>query len=382
MQSNPIDSTRSRELPVLDERAVECFQQCIAGEGNKRLHHDKDSGQMSFLSRERGSCEPSHEDHCNYTYSRPIQHCVCWHQRDDVEYATSMGAGVGECDTLCRECTGRQNGVASMVARTAESGGHNRAYPGRVSVLEVRSTCSLPSEADAVLDYLRTSGIESGQDHVKCDRDLPSYEQFVYALLAIKCVAEPQTDKQAIASGEAAQWVKAMASEIQYHEDNETRKYGIDYTEIFASVVRMEIIRLLLALAAAMDWEVEQMDVKSAFLNGYLDEEIYMEQPVGYVQRGKECHVCVLRKSLYGLKQAPRVWYYTFYEVMIAEKLIRLVKGHCVFVKTRGGEICIVVVDVNNLLVIGTKPFVAEIKEILKRRFQMTDLVRVSYLLR
>ncbi|GMF42807.1 unnamed protein product [Phytophthora fragariaefolia] len=218
---------------------------------------------------------------------------------------------------------------------------------GRVSALEVPSTCALPSEEDVVLDYLRTSGMESRQDHVKCDRDLPSYERFVYALLAIKYVTVPPIYKQAIASGEAAQLGKAVDSEIQSHEDNETwvlvlrpkglnvlkngwvyvikyksdgsvdrfkarlvikgflQKYGIDYTEIF--VVRMEILRLLLALAAAMDWEVEQLDVKTAFLNAYLDEEIYMEQPVGYVQRGKEDHVCVLRKSLYGLKQAPRV---------------------------------------------------------------------------
>ncbi|GMG17822.1 unnamed protein product [Phytophthora fragariaefolia] len=117
LQSNPIASTRSRELPVLDERAVEWFQQFIADEVNKRLHNDKDSGQMSFLSRERGSCVSSHSNHYNYKYSRPIQHCVRWRQRNNAEYATSMGAGVGECETLCRECTGRQNGVASMVAR-------------------------------------------------------------------------------------------------------------------------------------------------------------------------------------------------------------------------------------------------------------------------
>ncbi|GMF52856.1 unnamed protein product [Phytophthora fragariaefolia] len=193
-----------------------------------------------------------------------------------------------------------------------------------------------------------------------------------------------------------------MDSEIHSHEDNETwyksdgsvdrfkarhvikgflQKYGIDYTEIFAPVVRMEIFRLPLALAAVMDWEVEQMDVKTAFPNGYLYAEIYMEQPVGYAQRGKEDHVCGFRKSLYGLKQAPRVWYYTFYGVMIGEKFIRLVKGHRVFIKPRGSEFCIISVYVEDLLVIGTKSFVAEIKEILKRRFEMTDLGRVSYLL-
>ncbi|KAE9280413.1 Retrovirus-related Pol polyprotein from transposon TNT 1-94, partial [Phytophthora rubi] len=495
LQANPIDPTQPHGLPVLDERAVEWFQQFIAEEVNKRLHQDKDSGHMSFLFCERASGEPSLIPSYKCNHQKPSQHCVCCRLRQDAVYATSMGDGVGQCETLCRECTGRQDIVASKVARTVESGGHNRAYPGRqgtvleqtslavcdqtkvsgrqrckrrradrllneqalvdaqrdsdqvkrrgrscmccyedegavallaragVSALDVEPTCALPSEEDAVLDYLRTSGIETKQDPVTSDKDLPSYEQFVYALLAIKYVNEPQTYKQAIASGEAAQWGKAMDCEIHSHEENATwvlvprprgrnilknrwvyvikykpdgsvdrfkarlvikgflQKYGIDYTEIFAPVVRMEILRQLLALAAAMDWEVEQMDVKTAFLNGFLEEEIYMEQPVGFVQPGKEDHVCVLKKSLYGLKQAPRVWYYTFYEAMMAEGFVRLIKDHCVFIKTRGKEICIFSVYVDDLLVIGSKAFVSEMKDILKRRFQMTDLGGVSYLL-
>ncbi|KAE8910600.1 hypothetical protein PF005_g1509 [Phytophthora fragariae] len=113
------------------------------------------------------------------------------------------------------------------------------------------------------------------------------------------------------------------------------------------------------------------MDVKTAFLNGFLEEEIYMEQPVGYVQQGKEDHVCVLRKSIYGLKQAPRVWYYTFDEVMRAEGFVRVIKDHCVFIKTRG-EICIISIYVDDLLVIGSKAFVSEMKDILKRRYQIS----------
>lgn len=87
------------------------------------------------------------------------------------------------------------------------------------------------------------------------------------------------------------------------------QKYGVDYEEIFAPVTRLETVRLLLALAAQNDWKVHQMDVKSAFLNGYLEEEIYVEQPPGYVKIGEENKVCRLKKTLYGLKQAPRVWY-------------------------------------------------------------------------
>lgn len=82
---------------------------------------------------------------------------------------------------------------------------------------------------------------------------------------------------------------------------------GVDYIETFASIAKMNSIRLTLAIAAAHGWDVHQMDVKSAFLHGDLDEEIYMEQPQGFIQ--DTSLVCRLRKSLYGLKKAPRAWY-------------------------------------------------------------------------
>ena len=83
---------------------------------------------------------------------------------------------------------------------------------------------------------------------------------------------------------------------------------GIDYTETFAPVAKMNSIRLVLSLAASYKWEVHQMDVKSAFLHGDLHEEIYMEQPPGFIHNNSSL-VCRLKKSLYGLKQAPRAWY-------------------------------------------------------------------------
>nr|KYP55961.1 Retrovirus-related Pol polyprotein from transposon TNT 1-94 [Cajanus cajan] len=84
------------------------------------------------------------------------------------------------------------------------------------------------------------------------------------------------------------------------------QKKGIDYDEVFSPVTRMESIRLLISLAAQKQWPILQMDVKSAFLNGVLKEEVYVEQPLGYMKRGDEKKVLRLRKSLYGLKQAPR----------------------------------------------------------------------------
>uniref|UniRef100_H3G5D2 Reverse transcriptase Ty1/copia-type domain-containing protein n=1 Tax=Phytophthora ramorum TaxID=164328 RepID=H3G5D2_PHYRM len=82
------------------------------------------------------------------------------------------------------------------------------------------------------------------------------------------------------------------------------QEYGIDYNEIFSPVIRMEVLRLLLTIAALLDFEIHQMDVKTVFLNGTLEEEIYMAQPEGFKVPGKEHLVCKLLRSLYGLKQA------------------------------------------------------------------------------
>ena len=83
---------------------------------------------------------------------------------------------------------------------------------------------------------------------------------------------------------------------------------GIDFEEVFAPVARLESVRLLLALAAHRGWSVHHMDVKSAFLNGDLQEEVYVIQPPGFIVTGKEHKVLRLHKALYGLRQAPRAW--------------------------------------------------------------------------
>eukprot|EP00253_Pinus_taeda_P001525 PITA_01525 len=94
------------------------------------------------------------------------------------------------------------------------------------------------------------------------------------------------------------------------------QKKGIDFDEIFSPVVKMTSIRTILSLVAAEDLHLEQLDVKTPFLHGDLEEEIYMQQPQGYEVKGKEKLVCRLKKSLYGLKQAPRQWYLKFDKFM------------------------------------------------------------------
>ena len=91
------------------------------------------------------------------------------------------------------------------------------------------------------------------------------------------------------------------------------QEYGVDFDEIFSLVVKMTTLRFMLRVMAADNLDLIQLDVKTTFVHGDLQEEIYMEQPKGFVATGQELHlVCRLKKSLYGLKQAPRQWYKKF----------------------------------------------------------------------
>lgn len=111
---------------------------------------------------------------------------------------------------------------------------------------------------------------------------------------------------------------------------------GIDYEEVFAPVTRLEMVRLLLELAAKQDWEVHHLDVKSAFLNGILLEEVYISQPKGYAKKGHEGKVYKLLKALYGLRQAPRAWYSRLNQYLLQLGFVKCLFEHAVYIKKEG----------------------------------------------
>ena len=111
------------------------------------------------------------------------------------------------------------------------------------------------------------------------------------------------------------------------------QEYGVDFDEVFSPVVKMTTLRFLLGVVALEDLELLQLDVKTAFLHGDLDEEIYMEQPQGFASPGREHLVCRLCKSLYSLKQAPRQWYRTFDEFVQSLGFLRSDEDHCLYSK-------------------------------------------------
>ena len=155
-----------------------------------------------------------------------------------------------------------------------------------------------------------------------------------------------------------------------------SQRKGIDFDEIFSPVVKMSSIRVVLGLVASQDLEIEQMDVKTAFLHGDLEEEIYMEQPEGFEMKGKEDYVCQLKKSLYGLKQAPRQWYKKFESFMGEQGYKKTTSDHCVFVqKFSDDDFIILLLYVDDILIVGRNPSrITNLKKQLSKSFSMKDL--------
>ncbi|KAL5755348.1 hypothetical protein ACOSP7_023568 [Xanthoceras sorbifolium] len=160
------------------------------------------------------------------------------------------------------------------------------------------------------------------------------------------------------------------------------QKEGIDYNEIFSPVVKLTTIRLVLKIVAAENLHLEQLDVKTAFLHGDLEEEIYMRQPEGFKEAGKENLVCRLKKSLYGLKQAPRQWYKKFDSFMSSSGFTRCQADHCCYIKRFDNSFIILLLYVDDMLVAGSDmQEIMNLKRELSKQFAMKDLGAVKQIL-
>ena len=175
---------------------------------------------------------------------------------------------------------------------------------------------------------------------------------------------------------------------VKYKSDGTLEKYkarlvakgfaqveGFDFQETFAPTTRMTTIHMVLALAIEEGWPVYQMDVKSAFLNGNLKEEVYIEQPSGFMIPGSESKVCRLRKALYGLKQAPRAWYQRIDTFFRSIGLHRSPSDANMYVFSEGGLHMVIILYVDDLIITGShQERISHTQELLWREFEMTDL--------
>jgi hypothetical protein len=131
-----------------------------------------------------------------------------------------------------------------------------------------------------------------------------------------------------------------------------SQQEGIDYTETFAPVARLEAIRILISFSVNQKIILHQMDVKSAFLNGYISEEVYVHQPPGFEDAKHPDHVFKLKKSLYGLKQAPRAWYERLSTFLLENEFVRGKVDTTLLCKSYKHDILIVQIYVDDIILL------------------------------
>lgn len=155
-----------------------------------------------------------------------------------------------------------------------------------------------------------------------------------------------------------------------------TQQGGIDYNEVFSPLVKYTSIRVLLALTAQFDMNLEQLDVKTAFLHGELEEKIFMQQPEGFVENSDAGKVCLLKNSLYGLTQSPRQWYKRFDDFMIKSSFNRSSYDSCVYYKVLpGNNFIYLLLYVDDMLIAcKNNKDINRVKAQLMKEFEMKDL--------
>ena len=157
---------------------------------------------------------------------------------------------------------------------------------------------------------------------------------------------------------------------------------GVDYDETFASVTRMESIRILLALPCQLKFNLYQMDVKTTFLNGLLKEDVYVTQPKGFIDPHFSDHVLYLKKALYGLKQALRVWYDRLTQYLVSHGFIRGKADQTLFIKREDGKLIIAQVNVDDIIFGSTKDELAHgFSKLMQAEFEMSMIGELTHFL-
>ncbi|KAK8597328.1 hypothetical protein V6N12_065799 [Hibiscus sabdariffa] len=235
---------------------------------------------------------------------------------------------------------------------------------------------------------------------------------------------EPKTYQEAVVSPDSEKWLEAMRSEMDSMSENQVwtlvephegiksigckwvfknktdmdgnvqtykgrlvakgfrQIHGVDYDETFSPVAIIKSIRILLAVAALHDYEIWQMDVKTTFLNGKLEEDMYMTQLEGFVTPENAGKVCKLQRSIYGLKQASQNWNLRFNEAIQEIGFIRNEDEPCVYKKFSGSIVSFLILYVDDILIIGNDiPTLQSIKTWLSSCFSMKDLGEEAYIL-
>jgi hypothetical protein len=157
---------------------------------------------------------------------------------------------------------------------------------------------------------------------------------------------------------------------------------GVDFSKTFSPIIKIAAVCVILALAVHFDWPLRQLDVSNAFLHGVLPEEVYMEQPWGFVGPLHPDHVCMLHKSLYGLKQAPRAWFHRLSQCLLDLEFTASFMDTSLFTYHKSGIHIFLLVYVDDIVLTGThSTFLASLTQRLQTEFALKDLGPLGYFL-
>ncbi|GJU77184.1 retrovirus-related pol polyprotein from transposon TNT 1-94 [Tanacetum coccineum] len=219
------------------------------------------------------------------------------------------------------------------------------------------------------------------RNQLRTDGDMCMYALTI-SIIEPKNVNEAMTDPA---------WIESMQEELLYTViRNKTRlvvrgyrqEEGIDFEESFASVARMEAIRIFLAYAAHKSFTVFQMDVKTAFLHGTLKEDVHVCQPEGFIDADHPSHVYKLKKALYGLKQAPRAWYDELSTFLLQNHFFKGTIDPNLFIRRVEDDILVVQVYVDDIIFGSTHPRYTQLfSDLMKSRFEMSMMGEMTFLL-
>ncbi|GJZ29427.1 retrovirus-related pol polyprotein from transposon TNT 1-94 [Tanacetum coccineum] len=206
-------------------------------------------------------------------------------------------------------------------------------------------------------------------------------------IFSINIDDDPKTFSEAMSSRDDPLWKEAVNDKMdsilaRLVAKGYRQREGLDYFDTYAPVARISSIRTLIAISAIKGLFIHQMDVKTAFLNGYLHEEVYMEQPEGFVIQGQENKVCRLVKSLYRLKQAPKQWHERFDTTVISFGFKHNSADKCIYTKRTKDYTVVICLYVDDILIISTTiDGISETKSYLSLNFKMKDLGEVDTIL-
>ncbi|GJW71689.1 putative ribonuclease H-like domain-containing protein [Tanacetum coccineum] len=249
------------------------------------------------------------------------------------------------------------------------------------SAVQTRSKVQNKSGAHALLSHIQKQQRNNHKDQQHC---------------LFACFLSQEEPKKIAEALQDDSWVQAMQEELNKRDERGvvvrnkarlvaqgyTQEEGIDYDEVFAPVARIEAIRLFLAFASFMGFIVYQMDVKSAFLYGTIDEEVYVSQPPGFVDPDHPTKVYKVVKALYGLHQAPRAWYATLSTFLEKHGYKRGTIDKTLFIKRDKKDIMLVQVYVDDIIFGSTnKSWCDEFEALMQSRFQMSSMGELTFFL-